>query len=81
MIIHSFTGTGNLVLFDQSDASNEIEKTTKRMELAAAGDHIVMTLTVSKDYSPATTKREVRMSTEDLFSLIEAYIEITRGLA
>lgn len=76
MIIHSFTSAGKLILFDQIDASNEIEKTTKRMELATAGDHVVMTLTVNDGQTSDASKREIKMSVEDLFSLIETYVEI-----
>ena len=80
MIPHRFSGNGKLVLFDQSGDAAGIEKATKRMELTAEGNHVVMLLTVNKGESSEKTLdvagKEVKMSMEDLFSLIEAYIEI-----
>ena len=80
MIIHKFSGHGTLVLFDQSDASDGIEKTTKRIEITADGNRVVMVLTTisgdSPENAPDAAKHEVEMSIEDLMSLINAYIEI-----
>lgn len=80
MITHEFYGSGKLALFDQSDAPDELNKTTKRMELTAIGDSLILLLTAyTGDYPdgvPATTKKVVKMPVEDLFSLIEAYVQV-----
>jgi len=80
MIVHNFYGNGKLVLLDYSDTPDGIEKTTKRMELTANGKQLLMVLTMntgkSSENAPNGPKKEVAISVENLFSLIEAYVEI-----
>jgi len=80
MITHEFYGNGKIVLFDQSDAPDDLNKTTKRMELTAIGDNVVLLLTTHPSDCPdgasATTKKVVNVPVEDLFSLIEAYVQV-----
>ena len=80
MIIHEFSGNGTLVLFDQNDAADGVAKMTKRMEITADGNHVIMVLTTlsgdSPQNAPDAAKKEVKMRIEDLMSLINAYVEI-----
>jgi len=81
MIIHKFSGNGTLILVDQNDATDGVEKMIKRMEITVEGNHVVMVSTTlhgdSRENIADTALHEVKISIEDLLSLINAYVEIT----
>lgn len=81
MITHEFYGNGKIVLFDHINACDGLKKTTKCMELTADGDSVVMQLTThTKDHhenAPYISMKEFKIPLEDLFSLMEAYIQVT----
>ena len=80
MSIHSFASQGTLVLVEHSEAAAGSEKKmTRRLELKAEGEQVVMRLTIHKDdgaVAQEAARRVVPMRAEDLFALIEAYVAI-----
>lgn len=77
-MIPNFYGYGTLTLLERKEALGI--KATKRIELAAEGDQMFITFSTTNDesFQPVlnTNKGEVRVHTEDLMALIQAYIDL-----